>query len=146
MIFDGIRPDVERLHELRCSVDETPWFRRNRSLNRIAVRRQLNKMALHRVCQISELGPGGVRRIDDPPVAVFNVNGAFFAISDVCTHAEASLSEGRVDGETVECPLHGACFDLRTGEALTPPAIEPVRTFAVVLQGDQVFVEVGAST
>ena len=103
-------------------------------------------MALHRVCRISELNPGEVRRIDDPPVAVFNVNGGFFAISDVCTHAEASLSEGQVDGETVECPLHGACFDLRTGEALTPPAIEPVQTFAVVLQDDEVYVDVGGSS
>ena len=100
-------------------------------------------MALHRVCRISELGPGEVRRIDNPPIAVFNVDGAWFAISDVCTHAEASLSEGHVDGVTVECPLHGACFDLRTGEALTPPATEPVQTFAVVLQDDDVYVDGG---
>jgi 3-phenylpropionate/trans-cinnamate dioxygenase ferredoxin component len=99
-------------------------------------------MALQRVCRISELGPGDVRRIDNPPIAVFNVEGALFAISDICTHAEASLSEGQVDGQTVECPLHGACFDLRTGEALTPPATEPVQTYAVVLQDDDVFVEV----
>jgi 3-phenylpropionate/trans-cinnamate dioxygenase ferredoxin component len=100
-------------------------------------------MGLHRVCLISELGPGEVKRIDDPPIAVFNVNGALFAISDICTHAEASLSEGGVDGYTVECPLHGACFDLRTGEALTPPAIEPVQTFPVIRQNDDVYVEVG---
>jgi 3-phenylpropionate/trans-cinnamate dioxygenase ferredoxin component len=99
-------------------------------------------MALYRVCRISELGPGDVRRIDDPAIAVFNVDGALFAISDVCTHADAPLSEGRVDGETVECPLHGACFDLRTGEALTPPAVEPVQTYAVVLQDDNVYVDV----
>jgi 3-phenylpropionate/trans-cinnamate dioxygenase ferredoxin component len=98
-------------------------------------------MALQRVCRISELGPGNVRRIDNPPIAVFNVDGAFFAISDICTHAEASLSEGQVDGRTIECPLHGACFDLRTGEALTPPATEPVQTYAVVLQDDDVLVE-----
>ena len=98
---------------------------------------------MHRVCRISELGPGEVRRIDNPPIAVFNVDGARFAISDVCTHAEASLSEGHVDGVTVECPLHGACFDLRTGEALTPPATEPVQTFAVVLQDDDVYVDGG---
>jgi 3-phenylpropionate/trans-cinnamate dioxygenase ferredoxin subunit len=102
-------------------------------------------MALQRVCRIYELGPGDVRRIDNPPIAVFNVEGALFAISDICTHAEASLSEGHVDGQTIECPLHGACFDLRTGEALTPPAIEPVRTFAVVLQDDDVYVEVGGA-
>ena len=113
----------------------------NRSLNHIAGGRQLNPMALHRVCRMSELGPGEVTRIDDPPIAVFNVNGVLFAISDVCTHAEASLSEGRVDGETVECPLHGACFDLRTGEALTPPAVDPVQTFAIVIQDDTVYVE-----
>ena len=99
-------------------------------------------MALQRVCRMSELGPGEVRRIDNPPIAVFNVEGALFAISDVCTHAEASLSEGHVEGQTVECPLHGACFDLRTGEALTPPAFEPVKTFAVVVQADEVYVEV----
>jgi nitrite reductase/ring-hydroxylating ferredoxin subunit len=99
-------------------------------------------MALRRVCGISELSPGEVKRIEDPAIAVFNVGGTLFAISDICTHAEASLSEGRVDGETVECPLHGACFDLRTGEALTPPAVEPVQTFPVVLQGDAIYVEV----
>jgi 3-phenylpropionate/trans-cinnamate dioxygenase ferredoxin component len=91
---------------------------------------------------MSELGPGEVRLIDNPPIAVFNVEGALFAISDVCTHAEASLSEGQVEGQTVQCPLHGACFDLRTGEALTPPAFEPVQTFAVVVQDDEIYVEV----
>jgi Ferredoxin subunits of nitrite reductase and ring-hydroxylating dioxygenases len=98
---------------------------------------------LRRVCGISELSPGEVKRIEDPPIAVFNVAGTFYAISDICTHAEASLSEGTVDGETVECPLHGACFDLRTGDALTPPAVEPVQTFRVVAQNDDIYVEVG---
>jgi 3-phenylpropionate/trans-cinnamate dioxygenase ferredoxin component len=99
-------------------------------------------MTLRRVCGKSELAAGEVKRIDDPPIAVFNVGGTLFAISDICTHAEASLSEGGVDGETVECPLHGACFDLRTGEALTPPAVEPVQTFPVVVQEDEIYVEI----
>jgi len=99
-------------------------------------------MALRRVCGKSELAPGEVKRLEDPAVAVFNVEGTLFAISDTCTHAEASLSEGRVDGETVECPLHGACFDLRTGEALTPPAIEPVQTYRVLAQEDGIYVEI----
>jgi 3-phenylpropionate/trans-cinnamate dioxygenase ferredoxin component len=100
-------------------------------------------MPLHRVCAVSELPPGGVQRIDQPAIAVFNVKGNFFAISDVCTHAEGSLSEGTVEGEIVECPLHGATFDLRTGEALTPPAVEPVQTFPVITQGDEIYVDVG---
>ncbi len=83
-----------------------------------------------------------MKRIENPAIAVFNVEGTLFAISDTCTHAEASLSEGRIDGETVECPLHGACFDLRTGEALTPPAVEPVQTFPVIVQEDEIYVEI----
>ena len=99
-------------------------------------------MPLRRVCAVADLPPGGVKLIDDPAIAVFNVEGSLFAISDICTHAEASLSEGTLEGEIVECPLHGATFDLRTGEALTPPAIEPVQTFPVVTQGDEIYVEV----
>ena len=98
-------------------------------------------MALRRVCSKSELAPGGVKRLDEPPIAVFSVEGSYFAISDVCTHEWARLSDGEVEGETVICPLHGACFSLSTGEALSLPAIEPVETFAVILQGDDIFVE-----
>jgi 3-phenylpropionate/trans-cinnamate dioxygenase ferredoxin subunit len=100
-------------------------------------------MALRRVCSKTELPPGEVKRIEDPAIAVFNVAGTFYAISDTCTHAEASLSEGQVEGKIVECPLHGATFDLRTGEALTPPAVEPVQTFPVVVQADGIYVELG---
>jgi len=98
-------------------------------------------MGLQRLCSRSELAPGGVKRLDAPPIAVFNVEGSYFAISDVCTHEWARLSDGEVDGETVICPLHGACFSLSTGEALSLPAIEPVETFAVILQGDDIYVE-----
>jgi nitrite reductase/ring-hydroxylating ferredoxin subunit len=99
-------------------------------------------MALRRVCTISELASGGVKWLDEPPIAVFNVDGRYFAISDVCTHEWARLSEGEIDGETVICPLHGACFSLSTGEALSLPAIDPVETFAVILQDENIFVEV----
>jgi 3-phenylpropionate/trans-cinnamate dioxygenase ferredoxin subunit len=100
-----------------------------------------SSMTLRRVCATSELPPGGVKRIEEPPIAIFNVGGTYFAISDTCTHAEGSLSEGTLEGETVECPLHGARFDLRTGEALTPPAVEPVQAFRVVLQENAIYVE-----
>jgi 3-phenylpropionate/trans-cinnamate dioxygenase ferredoxin component len=101
-------------------------------------------MPLHRVCAVSDLPPGGVKSIDDPAIAVFNVDGTLFAISNICTHAEGLLSEGTIEGEIVECPLHGATFDLRTGEALTPPAVEPVRTFPVITRGEDIYVEVSA--
>lgn len=61
-----------------------------------------------------------------------------FAIDDICSHAEASLSEGEVTPGKIECWLHGAEFDLRSGEALTPPAIAPVATYSVTIEGESV--------
>lgn len=61
-----------------------------------------------------------------------------FAIDDLCSHAEASLSEGEVSPGKIECWLHGAEFDLRTGEALTPPASAPVMNYVVTIEGDEV--------
>ena len=67
--------------------------------------------------------------IDAALVAVFNVDGRFYAIDDVCTHDGGELAGGAVEGDVVICPRHGARFCLRTGAALTPPAYEPVRTY-----------------
>lgn len=67
--------------------------------------------------------------IDGSLVAVFNVDGTFYAIDDLCTHDGGELAGGAMDGDVVICPRHGARFCLRTGAALTPPACEPVRTY-----------------
>jgi 3-phenylpropionate/trans-cinnamate dioxygenase ferredoxin component len=67
--------------------------------------------------------------IDGALVAVFNIDGTFYAIEDTCTHDGGELAGGAVEGDVVICPRHGARFCLRTGSALTPPAYEPVRTF-----------------
>jgi 3-phenylpropionate/trans-cinnamate dioxygenase ferredoxin subunit len=67
--------------------------------------------------------------VDDALVAVFNIDGRFYAIDDVCTHDGGELAGGAVEGDVVICPRHGARFCLRTGAALTPPAYEPVRTY-----------------
>jgi 3-phenylpropionate/trans-cinnamate dioxygenase ferredoxin component len=99
-------------------------------------------MALHRLCNKSEVACGSVKRIDDLEIALFNLDGTFFAIKDVCTHDQAPLSEGELDGDTIVCPWHGACFSVRTGEALSLPAIEPVETFPVILQDDEVYVDI----
>ena len=72
------------------------------------------------------------------PVCVTRVEGKVFAVEDTCSHSEASLSEGDVDGFKIECWLHGAEFDLRTGEAVTPPASIALKTFAAVEDGDVV--------
>jgi 3-phenylpropionate/trans-cinnamate dioxygenase ferredoxin subunit len=74
-------------------------------------------------------------------ICVARVGAEVFAISDTCSHSEASLSEGDILGFKIECWLHGAEFDVRTGEALTPPAVAPVKTFPVTIDGDSVTVE-----
>jgi len=87
------------------------------------------------VARVSDIPPGHAARIEinDVPVAIFNVNGEFHAIDDTCTHQEASLSEGDLDLDrcAIECPLHGSGFDLRTGDVLSLPAVEPVRVHHV---------------
>ncbi len=76
--------------------------------------------------------------VGEKDVCVARIGEEVFAVADMCTHAEASLSEGDVSNYKIECWLHGAEFDLRTGEAKTPPAVESLETFAVRRDGDTV--------
>ena len=75
--------------------------------------------------------------VDGTPVCVVKVADEVFAVADTCTHSEASLAEGEVTGNKIECWLHGAEFDLKTGKALTPPATEALKTFNVKRNGNQ---------
>ena len=75
--------------------------------------------------------------VDGVAVCVARVGDEVFAVADTCTHSEASLSEGEITGTKIECWLHGAEFDLRTGEALTPPATESLKSFKVKRNGNQ---------
>lgn len=103
-------------------------------------------MAFQFVAKTSDVAAGAGRlfEVEGHRVALFNLNGAFYAIDDVCTHEEASLSDGAIDGETVECPWHGALFNIKTGAALTMPAVTPVRTYAVKVEGDRILVDVSS--
>jgi len=99
----------------------------------------------HRICHVSTVREGTMDAfdLDGEMILVANVDGEWFAIGDTCSHAQASLSEGELDAEecTVTCPLHGAVFDLRTGEALEFPAEEPVVAYSVTVEDDEVHVE-----
>ena len=92
----------------------------------------------------SELTPGVPKlvMVDGVPVCVALFEDQVYAIGDTCTHSDASLSEGDVTGFKIECWLHGAEFDLRTGEALTLPANIPLETYAVSIDGNAVTVEI----
>ena len=103
-------------------------------------------MAVVKVGDLSEIPEGKAKRIlvKRHPIAVFNCGGQFYAIDDTCTHADASLAEGEFlhDKCQVACPLHGARFDIKTGEALSLPAVTAVETYKVTVEGTEIFVEV----
>jgi 3-phenylpropionate/trans-cinnamate dioxygenase ferredoxin subunit len=75
-------------------------------------------------------------------IALCNVDGTYYAIDDVCTHDGGPLGEGYLEGDQIECPRHGALFDVKTGKALTLPAVTPVNTYPVQVEGDEIKVQV----
>ncbi|MDJ0389180.1 non-heme iron oxygenase ferredoxin subunit [Roseomonas sp. E05] len=99
----------------------------------------------HRMIAAGDLPDGEIfaAKVGDVHVALYNVDGAFFATDNVCTHAFALLSDGWLDGTTVECPLHGAQFDVQTGKALSSPAECDLRTFPTRVNDGQVEVLLG---
>ncbi|MCU1405079.1 MAG: hcaC 2 [Glaciihabitans sp.] len=96
-----------------------------------------------RMCALSSLPRGEGVRFDEvePPIAIFHTDdGEVFAIDDTCTHQDASLADGWLEGCAVECPLHASQFDLRTGAADVPPAKRPVRVHQVTVTDGEVYV------
>jgi nitrite reductase/ring-hydroxylating ferredoxin subunit len=96
----------------------------------------------HKVARVGDLAPGEVNvyEVEGHRVALCNVGGEFYAIEDVCTHDGGSLDQGELDGVEIECPRHGARFDVRTGEATLMPAVMPVQTYPVRIEGEMIFV------
>ena len=100
-----------------------------------------------RACAVDEVPENGAVHVDigDTPVAVVNSDGDFYAIYDVCSHEEVPLSEGDIEGTTIECWLHGSCFDLATGKPTGLPATKPVPVYPVKIDGGDVFVRLSDS-
>jgi 3-phenylpropionate/trans-cinnamate dioxygenase ferredoxin subunit len=110
-------------------------------------------MAFARVCSLADVKEPGSLRVELDgaglaAIAVVRFEGEVFAIEDVCSHAEVPLSEGDVEefhgAPTIECWLHGSCFDLTSGRPTNLPATEPVPVYPVRVDGDDVFVDVDA--
>ena len=95
------------------------------------------------VCPVDELPEGTARRVvaeGADPIAVFHADGELYSLDDTCTHQDASLADGYLEGCFVECPLHASSFDLRTGRPNGPPAKRAVRTHQVVVQDGMIYV------
>ena len=99
-----------------------------------------------KVADLSELSPGEMKNVEvgDDQVLLANVEGTIYACDNLCTHVFASLADGDLDGERVECPLHGSVFNVITGEVIDPPADENLKVFQVRIEGQEILV--GPST
>jgi 3-phenylpropionate/trans-cinnamate dioxygenase ferredoxin component len=100
-----------------------------------------------RACALADVPADGALAVEvgDEPVAIVRADGEVYAIRDVCSHAEVPLSDGEVDGCTIECWLHGSRFDLRTGKPTGMPATEPVPVYPVKIEGDDVLIAIEES-
>ena len=97
-----------------------------------------------RACAAADVADRAAARvvIDGVPVAIVRSDGEFYAIHDVCSHANVALSEGEIEGQTIECWLHGSRFDLVTGRPTGLPATKPVPVYPVKIDGDDILVSV----
>ncbi|HWG00446.1 MAG TPA: non-heme iron oxygenase ferredoxin subunit [Trebonia sp.] len=107
----------------------------------------MTEPAFIRACALADVPEDGALAVElgGEPVAVVRAGDEVFAIRDVCSHAEVALSEGEIDGCTIECWLHGSRFDLRTGKPTGMPATEPVPVYPVKIEGDDVLVAIEES-
>ncbi len=108
-------------------------------------------MSAQLACLTADVPVAGALRVELEGAAgkvevavVRDEDGQLHAISDVCSHGAVSLSDGEVEGCTVECWLHGSRFDLRTGKPLSPPAVRPVPVYPLTVDGERVLVDVDA--
>ena len=96
----------------------------------------------HKIATTDEVVPGEAKQytVEGRPVALCNVGGEFHAFEDICTHQFAYLTEGGLEGDRIKCPLHGATFDVRSGEAKSLPAVKPVPKHEVKVEDGSVYV------
>jgi naphthalene 1,2-dioxygenase system ferredoxin subunit len=99
---------------------------------------------IYSVADAADLPPGTMMHVelDGRMIALYNYDGDFYATDDICTHRRARLSDGYLDGRTVQCPLHFGKFDIVTGEPQNPPCKVPVTTYPVILDIERLLIDV----
>jgi len=102
-----------------------------------------NGQTMVRLCAKSEVAPGSVKAVaaGDAMLAVYNIDGAYYVTDDECTHAAASLADGMLEGDVIECCMHMGSFHVPTGKPVAAPCEVPLRTYQVVLKGDDIYVD-----
>jgi len=104
----------------------------------------MSEIEFHAVASVGDLGEEEVMEVKagDEEICIYNVEGEFFATHAICTHENVGLADGFVEGDKIECPLHSACFEIKTGKAVNPPAEVDLKTYPVKIDGDTIFVGV----
>jgi 3-phenylpropionate/trans-cinnamate dioxygenase ferredoxin subunit len=99
-----------------------------------------------RIAALAEIPPGAAKQVivDGRKIAVVNARGTVYAVDDTCTHEDESLSAGSVQGDLIVCPKHGSRFHLPTGRVMSLPAVRPVRTYPVKVEGDDILLSLEA--
>ena len=102
----------------------------------------MGKIEFHAVAKTDDLGEEEVMAVfvGTDEIALYNVAGEFYATGGVCTHENVGLADGFVEGDLIECPLHNACFEIKTGKAVNPPAEVDLKTYPVKIEGDTIYV------
>jgi nitrite reductase/ring-hydroxylating ferredoxin subunit len=101
-------------------------------------------MAKVKVCAADGLEVGGLMQLEMPerdPIAVYRLSDGYYATDDYCTHGAAYLSEGDIEGDEIYCPFHAGAFDIKTGEPAAAPCVIPLKTYPVVVEDGEVFIE-----
>lgn len=98
------------------------------------------------VARTNDIGPGEMKYVEagkhENPIVLINFEGDYYALTDICTHEEASLSDGEIIGDEIECPLHGGAFEIRTGLPAAFPVVVPAKIYPVRVVGDEVQIAV----
>src|SRR5688572_6353624 len=102
-----------------------------------------NMSELTKICPTSEVAENSVKsfEVGDNVIAVYNVGGTFYATDNECTHGAASLADGILEDDIIECSLHFGAFNVKTGEAVQPPCFTPLRTYKVIVENGEVRVD-----
>lgn len=104
----------------------------------------MGKIEFHAVAKTDDVGEEEVLAVfvGSEEICLYNVEGEFYATHGICTHENVGLADGFVDGDLIECPLHSACFEIKTGKAVSPPAEIDLKTYPVKVEGDTIYVGV----
>ena len=140
MVYDALRKSLQNARVF----DAAKVPRGLRGVNERPLRASTVMPSKIELCNADDVAVGTALKVEKEGlnVAVFNVDGEFYVLDDLCTHGPGSLSEGYIEGDVVECNFHNGQFNIRTGEVVLPPCMVPMKTYPTTVENDKVVIEI----